>query len=109
MEHLASLPAFRTGLVHGTASCQAGWELTSGHAEEDYVATMRGIAHRGIRAGFRSTPVREVTGELVRLARQGLSERVADSLESPAVLRYPDPLEEILDTGEAWADRCVGG
>ncbi|MEW9548346.1 glutamate-cysteine ligase family protein [Nonomuraea sp. NPDC050783] len=106
-EHVGSLPAFWTGLVYDPASCRAAWELTRGHGVEDYKRTMLDIAHRGLGADFLGAPVREIAGELVRLAREGLSRRVADDLESPSVLRHLDPLEEILSTGETWADRCV--
>lgn len=104
---IGAAPAFWAGLSYDPASCHAAWELTGRRPAAQYRATMHDIARRGLRASFDSVPVADVAAELVRLAKQGLRARVAAGRESPDALRYLEPLEEVLDSGETFADTCL--
>ncbi|MFD9592238.1 FAD-dependent oxidoreductase [Kitasatospora sp. NPDC059973] len=52
-------------------------------------------------------PVRPLAAELLRLARAGLSARVAAGVEPPHVPAYLDPLDDLVETGSTFADRCL--
>jgi glutamate--cysteine ligase len=104
---VASVPAFWSGLSYHAPSCDAAWELTGHRTVAEYNAIMHGVARRGIHARVASMPVIDVARELVRLAKEGLRARVHDGLEHPEALAYLEPLEEVLDAKETWADTCL--
>jgi glutamate--cysteine ligase len=105
--YLAAVPAFWVGLTYHAPSCDEAWKLLQGYNAADYRKLMAEVAVKGIRARLRETPVSEIAGELLRLARQGLAARVAQGLEHTSVLTYLEPLEEVLVSGKTFAERCV--
>ncbi|GAA2390106.1 glutamate-cysteine ligase family protein [Dactylosporangium salmoneum] len=65
------------------------------------------VAVRGLRASIGPYRARDLARELLRLARQGLTARVAAGLERPEALPLLEPLEEICDTMDTFADRAL--
>lgn len=105
--YLATVPAFWVGLTYHAPSCDEAWKLLKGYNATDYRKLMAEVAVNGMRARLRETPVSEIASELLRLARQGLTARVAGGLERASVLSYLEPLEGVLASGKTFAERCV--
>jgi glutamate--cysteine ligase len=105
--YLATVPAFWVGLTYHAPSCDAAWKLLKGYSVVDYRKLMAEVAVKGMQARLRGTPVSELAGELLRLARQGLNARVAEGLENASVLSYMEPLEAVLSSGKTFAECCI--
>lgn len=105
--HIPAVPALWVGLTYHRPSRVAAWELLRDHSADDLRRTIREVPAKGLSAMVGDVPARELGRELVRLAKEGLSARVAAGLERDAVLGYLDPIEEVLDTGTTFADHVV--
>jgi len=103
----ASVPAFWTGLTYHAASRTAAWELARRATMQDHLTALDDIAVRGLRADFAGQPVRELVAELLRLSEAGLRARVAAGLENERTLSYLDPIREVSETGETFAEKCL--
>ncbi|WP_242614126.1 glutamate-cysteine ligase family protein [Actinomadura roseirufa] len=105
--HIPALPALWVGLTYHPPSRGAAWDLLSGYSLAQYRAVTADLPSLGLRTTLGAERVRDLAGELVRLAREGLRARVDGGLDPPRVLGYLDPLEEILHTGETFAEQCL--
>ncbi|MGW4381004.1 glutamate-cysteine ligase family protein [Kitasatospora sp. NPDC004531] len=105
--HLGALPALWTGLSYHRRSCDAAWELTRRHTAAEHRAARAELPVRGLDTRLGDTPVRPLAAELLRLARAGLDARVAAGLEPPHVPDLLDPLDEILATGQTFAEQTL--
>lgn len=104
---IPAVPALWVGLSYHPQSRAAAWELLRHYSLEDHRATMWTLPIKGLRATLGSESVRELGRELLRFARAGLGARVAAGLDHPKVLGYLDPLEEVVSTGETFAEQCA--
>ena len=104
---IATVPAFWTGLTYHEPSCMAAWELLRDATVEDHYSVRRVIAQEGLSGCFKQRPIVELAQELLSLSDKGLRARVEANLESSTVLNFLEPLREILDTGQTFADRCL--
>ncbi|MFF7456511.1 glutamate-cysteine ligase family protein [Kitasatospora sp. NPDC008115] len=106
-QNLQVLPALWTGLSYHAPSRAAAWELLRHYTVAQLQATTTRFPAEGLRTTLGGDRVRELAGELVRLAREGLRARVAAGLERPEVPAYLDPLDEVLHTGRTFAEQCA--
>jgi glutamate--cysteine ligase len=105
--HIPALPALWVGLTYDQKSRMAAWELLKDYRASDIRWTINEVPAAGLRASLGGVPVREVGRELVRLAQVGLAARVDAGVEHPSVLKYLDPIEEVLETGSTFADHII--
>ncbi|WP_033440474.1 glutamate-cysteine ligase family protein [Saccharothrix sp. NRRL B-16314] len=105
--HIPAVPALWVGLTYHRPSRLAAWDLLRGCSADALEHTMRELPVKGLSAMVGDVPARELGGELVRLAREGLAARVEAGLERPEVLGYLDPIEEVVATGTTFADHVV--
>lgn len=105
--YLTTIPALWVGLSYDRSARRAAWELLRHYTLADHEAARRELPARGLATRLGGDSVRELAGELLRLARAGLTARVASGVERADVLDYLDPVVEILDTGETFAARCA--
>ncbi|MEU1288892.1 glutamate-cysteine ligase family protein [Kitasatospora sp. NPDC005856] len=106
-ENFQVVPALWTGLSYHAPSRAAAWELLRHYSAAQLRETTARLPYEGLRTVLGGDRVREVAGELVRLAREGLRARVAAGLERPEVPAYLDPLDEVLHTGKTFAEQCA--
>ncbi|MFE7611055.1 glutamate-cysteine ligase family protein [Streptomyces celluloflavus] len=105
--YISAVPALWTGLCYHPASRAAAWELLGRYGVAEQEAATEQLPAEGLRTLLGGDRVHELAAELVRLAREGLRARVAAGLERPKVLEYLDPLDEVLETGQTFAERCA--
>ncbi|MBD0694799.1 glutamate-cysteine ligase family protein [Streptomyces sp. CBMA123] len=104
----AAVPALWTGLSYHPGSLAAAWDLLGHYTLAQHRAALAELPVRGLATRLGGDPVRPLAAELLRLARTGLSARVAAGLEPPHVPGYLDPLDEIVATGRTFAEQCLG-
>ncbi|MEV4253499.1 glutamate-cysteine ligase family protein [Spirillospora sp. NPDC049652] len=105
--HFGAVPAFWVGLAYHRPSRDAAWALLRDYTIDEHREAVRRLPAEGLRTRLGGDQVRELAGELVRLAREGLLARVAAGLEGPEAPAYLDPLNEVLDTGRTFAEQCA--
>ncbi|GAA4240895.1 glutamate--cysteine ligase [Actinomadura meridiana] len=105
--YVPAFVALWVGLTYHAPSREAAWQLLGGRPPEDYETATAELPHKGLRTMLGDDRVSDLAAELVRLARQGLQARVDDGVEPPDVPGHLDPLDEILATGETFAERCA--
>lgn len=102
-----AVPAFWAGLTYHAPSRTAAWELVRDADLAEHLAALDDIAVRGLRARFAGASVRELVAKLLRLSEAGLRARVAAGLEHGRALDHLDPLREVVDNGETFAERVL--
>ncbi|MFD7712111.1 glutamate-cysteine ligase family protein [Streptomyces sp. NPDC059786] len=105
--HLAAVPALWAGLSYDPVARSDAWRLTGHYTAGQQRAAMAQIPRTGLDTRLGPDRVRDLAAELVRLARRGLAARVAAGRESPRVLEYLDPLDEVLATDRTFAQQCA--
>ncbi|MFG3226937.1 glutamate-cysteine ligase family protein [Kitasatospora sp. NPDC048194] len=102
---IAAVPALWTGLSYHPDSRAAAWELLGRYSLSQHRAALTELPAQGLATRLGGDPVRPLAAELLRLARVGLTARVAAGLEPPHVPGYLDPLDEIVATGRTFAEQ----
>ncbi len=65
------------------------------------------IAVKGLQTSIGIYEVKELARELLRLARCGLQKRVAAGIEPEEVLSYLDPLQQVSESEETFAEKSI--
>ncbi|WP_203913644.1 glutamate-cysteine ligase family protein [Rhizocola hellebori] len=98
---IAAVPAFWTGLVYSTQARLAARELAGPATIADHRAAWKDIARRGLEAHWLGHPIRPIATELLTIAETGLRE------VEPDALPLLEPLREILQSGQTFAERTL--
>ncbi|MFJ1841628.1 MULTISPECIES: glutamate-cysteine ligase family protein [unclassified Streptomyces] len=105
--HIPAVPALWVGLSYHAPSRDAAWNLLSHYTVRDHDDALHNLPRQGLRTKLGNDRVHDLATELVRLARQGLTARVAAGLEPTQVVDHLDPLDEILTTGRTFAEQTL--
>jgi glutamate--cysteine ligase len=101
----AALPALWVGLAYDRYSCDAAWNLARGYSLKGYLDAVDDVAVRGLNASIEGHPIRPMCQELLSIARDGMARRIKDGLEPEIALTYLDPLVEVIESGQTFADQ----
>jgi glutamate--cysteine ligase len=104
-QHWAAAPALWVGLAYDRQSCEAAWDLARGYSLKDYLDAVDDVAVRGLDASIDGHSIRAMCRDLLNIARDGLRRRVKDNLEPEAVLGYLDPLTDVIESGQTFAEQ----
>jgi glutamate--cysteine ligase len=105
--YFSAAPAIWVGLTYDSTVRKEAASLLSELTSSQLERAVDEIAVKGLAASVGPHPVRDLAHELLRLARQGLENRVAANVDPPEVLSYLEPLEQIDGDGETFADKCL--
>ena len=105
--HFSAAPAIWVGLTYDTTVRKEALTLLSELTPPQLVCSIDDIAVKGLAASIGPHQVGDLAHELLRLARRGLSNRSFNGIDSPEVLTYLEPLDQIDETRETFADRCI--
>lgn len=83
------------------------WELLRHHTPEETDTAQRTLPTAGLATCLGGHTVRDLARHPLALARKGLQARIHDGLEQPGALTFLDPLDEILDTNETFAEQTA--
>lgn len=100
-------PAVWVGLTYDRDARRAALDLLAGLTATDLDRAHLEIAATGLAASIGPYPVHELARELLGIARRGLAARVRDGIEPSEVLSYLDPIDEVLHTGDTFAERLL--
>ena len=99
--------AMWVGLTYDAVARKEATAILSELTPSQLERSVDDIALKGLTASVGPYSVRELAHELLRLARMGLVNRVATKVEPPEVLSYLEPLEQVDESGETFADKCL--
>ncbi|WP_158587974.1 glutamate-cysteine ligase family protein [Actinomadura logoneensis] len=105
--HFSAVPALWAGLTYHRPSRDAAWNLLRHYTLDQQREVSRRLPLEGLRTRLGGDRVHDLAAELVSLAREGLTRRVAAGLERPEAPGYLDPLDEVLATGRTFAEQCA--
>jgi glutamate--cysteine ligase len=105
--HFAASPAFWAGLTYDPQVRTEASALLAELSPQQLNQTIDDVAEKGLAASAGPYSVQELNRELLRLARRGLTAKIAEGSEPAEVLTYLEPLEAVCDSGETFAERCL--
>lgn len=105
--YFSAAPAIWVGLTYDAAVRKEVLTLLSELTLPQLERSIDDIAVKGLAASVGPHQVGDLAHELLRLARQGLRNRVAADIDSSETLTFLEPLEQISETRETFADKCI--
>lgn len=104
---LCALPALWVGLLYHQASLDAAWDLVKDWSAEERAQLRREVPRHGLRAPFRGRTVRELSLEVLEIARAGLKGRARNDRWGDDESHFIDTLSMIAESGRSPADELL--
>jgi len=104
---LCALPAFWVGLMYDQAALDAAWDIAKPWTAEDRERLRIDAATHGMKAEIHGRCLRDVAGDLLRIARAGLKARARASDWDRDESHFLNALHEIVSTGETPAEELL--
>ena len=105
----AAVPALWVGLLYDARSLDGAEALSERFAIEELEAARRPVAHLGLEACVRDTPMRELAAEVVELARAGLERRARLDPSGNDERCHLLGLARLIESGRCPADEVLDG
>ena len=93
---LCALPALWTGLLYGTSSLNAAWDLVKDWTPEERQAMRDDVSRLGLNTPFRDGMLLAVGREVLKIAEAGLKNRAAHNSSGEDETIFLESLEEVL-------------
>jgi glutamate--cysteine ligase len=105
--YFSAAPAIWVGLTYDAEVRKEATAYLSDLTASQLERSVDDIAEKGLYASVGLHEVRKPARELLRLARCGLQKRVDANIDPAEALLYLEPLEQVSEGGETFADRCI--
>jgi glutamate--cysteine ligase len=102
---LCALPALWAGLLYHRPSLDAAWDMARDWSLEERIQLRSDVPRLGLRASVRGRSVRAMAGELIELARAGLTARARLNAAGDNETGFLAPLQEVAESGVTPAER----
>jgi glutamate--cysteine ligase len=104
---LTSLPALWAGLLYDDTALDAAWDMVGDWSAEERQALRDAVPKHGLRANIAGRSVRELAGDCLTLAREGLKRRGRVDIGAHDETQYLNPLDEIVARGRTPAEDLI--
>ena len=94
-QRICALSAFWVGLLYDPDALDAAWDLVKDWTEEERDALRREVPRRALATPFRTTTLKEVSRDVLRIARKGLRNRRRINAASQDESVYLESLAEV--------------
>jgi glutamate--cysteine ligase len=101
---ITALSAFWAGLLYDEAALDQAWQMVRDWTEEERERLRTDVPRLALKTPFRSTDVRNLARETLRISRLGLKNRARMNMLGEDETIYLAPLEEIASDGRTVAD-----
>lgn len=105
--YFSAAPAIWVGLTYDAEVRREATAYLSDLTALQLENSVDDIAVNGLKASVGTREVKELGCELLRFARRGLQERVNALIDPVEVLSYLEPLEQVSESEETFAERCI--
>ncbi len=102
-----AVPAMWVGLTYDPAVRAKAIALLAELTSAQLACSVDDIAAKGLAASIGPHQVADLGHELLCLARRGLESRVAAGADPAGILSFLEPLEQVEEDGETFADKCI--
>ena len=102
---LCALPALWAGLLYHQDSLDAAWNIAADWSMEERLKLREDVPRLGLAAEIRGRTVREIAGEVIELASQGLTDRARLNGAGDNETGFLSPLRHVAESGETPAER----
>jgi glutamate--cysteine ligase len=102
---LCALPALWAGLLYHQPSLDAAWDIARDWSLDERLELRRDVPRLGFEARIRGRSVRDLAGEVIELARNGLIARKRLNAAGDNETGFLSPLQEVADSGITPAER----
>jgi len=106
-EYIPSIPVLLTGLIYDVDSLESICGMLNEVSIADYRQALEEIPVKGLQARYAGNLMQELAQELLILSKKGLESRIARDLERAEVIKYLEPLEEIVSSGETFSEDLI--
>lgn len=106
-EMIKALPALWTGLMYDPAALDEAYEMIRHWSSEDREYLRNTAPGQGLETPFMGTTLQEIAKNMLALAQKGLNHRAINNAQGDNEAKYLDPLFEIANSGQTWADRLI--
>lgn len=104
---ITALPAFWAGILYDEAALDQAWHLIRDWTEEEREELRRAVPKTALATPFRSTDVRNLARQALRISRLGLKNRSRINERNQDETMYLAPLERIAGNGQTLADELL--
>ncbi len=104
---LCALSAFWVGLLYDQSALDAAWDVAEDWTAEERQALRDAVPTKGFDAIIRGRTVRDLAGEVLKIARAGLNARGFESRKGKPEAAFLDVLDESVTTGKTAADQLL--
>lgn len=101
---LCAMPAMWVGLLYEQGPLDAAWDLVKDWTPEEHAQLRENVPVRALQTDFRGQPLSVIAGQVIGLAREGLSKRAVLDFEGQDETSFLNPLQEMIETGKTAAD-----
>lgn len=105
--NFSAAPAIWVGLTYNDGIRKEASSFLSDITSLELDRSVDEILVKGLGASVGHNQVKEITVELLRLARRGLEHRVDAKIDPAEVMTYLEPIEQVVETEKTFADRCM--
>jgi glutamate--cysteine ligase len=106
-EYLCALPALWVGVLYDDASLDAAWELVKDWTSTERQQLRDDVPKQALDAIIRGRTVRDIAGEILKIARSGLGARHKSGCKGATEASILDPLVEVISSGKTQAQRLL--
>jgi glutamate--cysteine ligase len=106
-QRICALSALWVGLLYDDDALESAWQLVKNWTEEEREALRNEVPRTALATRFRSTTVRAIAGEVVRIARRGLRQRRRINAASQDESIYLEPLADVVQSGQTLSDELI--
>jgi glutamate--cysteine ligase len=106
-KRLCALPAFWVGLLYDAGSLDACQQLIADWSTDDLARLRDDVSRDGLRAEIGGRTVRDIAGDLLELAQQGLRNRRRLNASGDDETGFLEPLHAVVRSGRTPADRLL--
>ena len=104
---LCALPAFWVGLLYHQPSLDAAWDLVKDWSAEERQSLRNAVPAQGLDAKLRTRTIRDLSAEVLKLAREGLNARGLAGCKGKPESAFLDILDETVSSGKTAADELI--
>ena len=105
--YFSAAPAIWVGLTYDAEIRRQATAYLSDLTASQLDTSIADIAAIGLKTSIGIHEVKDLARELLRLARCGLQKRVNASIDPDEVLSYLEPLEQVSESEETFAEKCI--
>jgi glutamate--cysteine ligase len=104
---ICGLPALWVGLLYDQTALDAAWDLVKDWTEEERQAMRDSVPRLAFNTPFRSTNVRELARQMLRIAKEGLRRRARHDAIGTTEEGFLQPLLDLVERGYTRAEELL--